>query len=200
MLLELLKSPASSLNIQLSQLQALLAEIFGAGQLTANPGQSSTFPVGLTSTGTVPMFAGVDIVSLNSLAGATPALKSFAIPAGALSTTGFRGLRVRGSGSFANNANAKTVLLKFGGTTVATVTATASVANTWMIEGTVWVRTATTQICQAFGTNSPGTPTFVSTNVTAAETLSGAITLAFTGTQTSAADIVQDEMIVELIP
>lgn len=141
----------------------------------------------------------VDPVSLSSPAGATPALKSFVVPAGALTLALGRGLRIRASGSFANNANAKTVVVKYGATTILTITATVSVANVWYFDVFVLVRTATSQICGGFGAQGAGTPTFVVADATAGETIANAITIAVSGTQTSAGDIVQDCLIVDYL-
>lgn len=189
-----------STAVTLSTLQAALAELLGISQGTGIIAPSSTFPAGVTATGTVPMVVAVDIVSLSSPAGATPALKSFALPAATLSVIGMRGVRIRAWGTLANNANAKTILIKFGATTLITVTGTASTTNTWHIDAVVYVRTAVTQIAHAFGAQGPGTPTFVTLDSTPGETLSGAISIACSGTQTAAADIIQDGLTVDLIP
>lgn len=187
-------------NVTISALQALLGELFGTGQLPTGITSGVTqFPAGQT-TGTLPMVAVVDVTSLSSPAGATPALKSVTLPAGALSTTGFRGVRVRAWGTFANNASAKTVLVKFGATTLVTVTATVSTANTWEIDAVVYVRTATTQTGLGRGSQGAGTPTFVALDTAPGETLANAIAIACSGTQTSAADIIQDGFTVDLIP
>lgn len=201
MLNEILKQGNSASSISAAALQALLGELFGTGQLpagvTAGP---VTFPAGLTVTGTLPMVGVVDIVSLNSPAGATPALKSFTLPAGLLSTVGFRGVRIRAWGTFANNASAKTVLVKFGATTLVTVTATVSTANTWDISAEVYVRTATTQTGIGRGAQGAGTPTFVTLDTAPGETLANTIAIACSGTQTSAADIIQDGFTIDFIP
>lgn len=196
MLLELLKQPQSGPN---GVLQALLAELFGTGQCAKDIGPV-TFPAGLALTGTLPMYINVDVTSLNSVAGGTPDLKTFTLPAGLLSATGCRGLLYEAWGSFANNANAKTVVPKFGGTSLITVTATASTANVWRVNGSIWVRTATTQHATAFGIQGTGTQTLLPAAAAPAETLSGSIVFKCTGTQTSAADIIQDGFIIALIP
>lgn len=188
--------------VTINMLQSLLYELFGTGQypVGAAPSIGSTFPAGAAATGTLPMVANVDVTSLSSPAGGTPALKSFAMPAGALSTSGFRGVRIQAWGSFANNASAKTVLIKFGATTLITVTATVSVANSWSIEASVWVRTATTQTACGRGMQGAGTPTFVTLDSSPGETIANSISIACSGTQTSAADIIQDGFIVDYIP
>jgi hypothetical protein len=165
--------------------------VWGPG--TASPGMALVGPIVL------------DTVSLSSPAGASPALKTANIPAAALVAGGAgpgRGVRFTTSGTFANNANAKTINFTLGGGSSifgTALTATTSTANSWRIEGEIYVRAAAgTVIISAKGFQGPGTPTWTIADVQQASlTFTGAIALAFAGTQTSAADIIQDFLVID---
>lgn len=196
---DLLSSSVASQDatpVQAGFFQRILKELLGI-----NVGN---FPVSLTSTANKPVtLTGVivkDFTSLSSPAGGTPQLKNFVLPGGSLQTASpGQALRIRGWGTLANNVNAKSVLLKFGATTVITVPMTASTANFWHIDAIVAVRGATSQIASAIGAQGTGTPTHVENQASPAETISGDITVQFTGVQTAAADIVQDGLLAEWI-
>lgn len=133
-------------------------------------------------------------------------LQTYTLPASGLVTTG-RGFRVRAWGTTANNANAKTVSLKFGTATLITKQLTASIAGTWDIEA-YCVRTgASAQDCYAVATNSGGT-TVAATDGATVQRLSafGAQTQTETGTldiatvstvSTTNNDIVSEGLIIE---
>jgi hypothetical protein len=157
---------------------------------------------GLSATGTVPLVSSVDAASLSSPSGGTPNLKAFIVPGGVLGAATFRGFRFEASGSFANNVNAKTITVAFGGSAAQTcVAATASTANAWCVRGGVWVRSATSVVLWAQGTQGSGTPSAGAVDLAVTSlTLTNALTLQFAGTQTAAADIIQDMLAVDLIP
>ena len=134
-------------------------------------------------------------------------LKTWDLPAGALATDD-QGIRIHAFGSFAANANDKTVRIKFGATTVLTYTGagpgtggggwaqvdlfrtggTAQKAIPWLVSGI----------------GNWGDPAFTTTtgHTTPAETLSGAVTIKVTGENGTgtADDIVCEGFSVEFLP
>jgi hypothetical protein len=123
-------------------------------------------------------------------------LDSFSVPAGTLANDGDY-LRVKGRCIVAGNANSKTLSLKFGATTVATL-AVASNGESWDFEAVIRRSGAATQV--ASGRVVKGTTSAFSTangqfdEATPAETLSGAVTLAVDATTpTSSGDLTLKE-------
>ena len=135
-------------------------------------------------------------------------LITYTLPANALTTAG-RGIRVKAWGTTANNANAKTVRLVFGGTTLVTKQLTASVAGTWNIEATILRTGASAQKFYAAAENDNGTTVSstdgatvlrIASANTCAETESGTIVIKGQSTVSTADnDIVQQALIVEYI-
>jgi len=186
-------------DVSVQMLAQALQELFGV----SNGAQVGVpFPTGFTSTGTLPLVQLVDPASLNSPSGSPANLKSFIVPGGVLGAATFRGFRFEASGSFANNVNAKTITVAFGGSAAQTcVAATASTANAWRVVGSVYVRSATSVILNATGTQGSGTPSSGAVDLAiTALTLTNALTLQFACTQTAAADVIQDALAIDLIP
>jgi hypothetical protein len=155
------------------------------------------FPLRLAFGGGVMDTIAANFVSLNSPTGATPQLQQQSFPAATFNGTGVglsAGIVVAGWGTFANNASAKTVVLNIGGAAIATVTATASTANSWFMLGFSGFSLNAAQSSVAIGFQGPGTPTFVVVNpaATAINLTTTAYVVSFTGTQTTAADIIQN--------
>lgn len=123
-------------------------------------------------------------------------LGTYTIPTGILAATG-QGIKIRAWGSTAANANAKTMALTFGATTVATCNGTTSGAN-WSLEAEVYRNAATTQV--AIG-KSIYNATIALTESAPAETLANAIVATFTATDgtNSASDITMKGFVVELV-
>jgi len=108
---------------------------------------------------------------------------------------------VRSGGHCANNANAKNVAVTFGGTTVLSLDLTASAANSWWFELVFGVQTVSAVTVAGFAAQGPGTPTFV---LPAVATVTGVsmlapITIATVVTQTAAADVTQDNFLVDAV-
>lgn len=133
-------------------------------------------------------------------------LQTFTLPASSLVVTG-RGFKVKAWGTTANNANAKTVSLTFGGATLITKQLTASIAGRWLINA-YCIRTGTsTQDCYAEAINSGGTTVAATDGATvmrfdafAAQTQTETGTLAVaTGSTvtTSSNDIVSEGLVIE---
>jgi hypothetical protein len=158
------------------------------------------FPLRLAFGGGVMDTIYANFTSLSSPTGATPQLmqNSFAATTfmGASNVGLSAGLMIAGWGTFANNASAKTVVLNVGGGVVATITATVSTANSWFSLGFSGFTSNTAQTSVALGFQGPGTPTFVVVNpaATAINLTTTAFVVSYTGTQTTAADIIQNGM------
>lgn len=131
-------------------------------------------------------------------AGSPANLQSYSLPANALAVNG-QGVRIRAWGTTANNANAKAIRIAFGSTLVANLTLVISTAAAWVVEATVYRTGAATQdAVQWYGQHSSASAT-VPNITTPGETLSGAVTIQCSCTQTAAADVTQEGMTVEYI-
>lgn len=119
-------------------------------------------------------------------------LESYSVPANSLATDG-DALTGTYAGSFATSVNSKRLRLKFGGTTIFDSGALAiTTAASWSLEFEI-VRTGTlTQKCNVRLTTSSGTLAAYAQYNTAAETLSGAVTLQLTGEATADNDVVKE--------
>lgn len=126
-------------------------------------------------------------------------LMTYSVPASTLSVNQQK-IHFRASGTIANSINAKRLRVKFGGTTVLDTGAAGipiSAAIQWVLEGEVIRTGAATQKCNAnLSTNNATLASYVGYS-TAAETLSGAVTLKLTGEAVADNDIVQETMVVE---
>lgn len=127
-------------------------------------------------------------------------LMTYSVPANTMGTNGDY-MSFRASGTIANNANAKRIRIKYGATTILDTGAAglpASVAASWKCEAEVIRTGAATQKCSGKLEVGNGTTYPFVAYVTAAETLSGAVTLKLTGEATSTNDIVQETLTVRL--
>ena len=142
--------------------------------------------------------ANVNTTAVGNVGVGTDDLITYAHPANSLSANG-KGVRITAWGTGANNANAKTVTLNYGGTILVTQALTASQVDTWHIDAMVIRTGAATQ--EAVATlRQGGTVTLIAvTQSNPAETLTGAITIKCTGAATSDNDIVQEGLVVEMI-
>lgn len=117
-------------------------------------------------------------------------LITYSVPASTLATDG-DSLEITAWGTFAANGNNKTIKIKFGATTILDTTAVAANGGSWVIRAGVIRTGAATQQCYAsLVTDNTSLPD-IAKYTTAAETLSGAVTLKCTGEATSNADITQ---------
>ena len=135
-------------------------------------------------------------------------LKTWDLPAGALATDD-QGIRIHAFGSFAANANAKTVRIKFGATTVLTYTGAGpgTGGGGWRAQVDLFRTGGTAQKAIPWlvsGIGNWGDPAFTTTtgHTTPAETLSGAVTIEVTGENGTgtADDIVCEGFSVEFLP
>lgn len=126
-------------------------------------------------------------------------LITFSVPANTLATNGDR-IQFQMAGTFAANANAKQVKIKYGATTLLATGALLFNGADWTATGTIIRTGAATQ--KAYCNFVSGSTLLSSTAdyTTPAETLSGAVTLKATGEATSNNDITQELNIVEFHP
>jgi len=120
-------------------------------------------------------------------------LITYSVPAGTLAADG-DSLEISAWGTFAANANNKTIKIKFGATTILDTGAVAANSGNWVIRATVVRTGAATQQCFATLVTDNATLTDIAKYTTAAETLANAITLKCTGEATTTNDIIQKGM------
>lgn len=141
--------------------------------------------------------------STGNVGAGTDDLQTVTLPADTLHTDG-RTLHVVAWGVTANNANAKTLTLDFGGTVLLTEALTVSQSNTWRIEAFIIRASATEQrgnaVLSQTSSTGGGTRIFaVEANAGLAEDETADIIIKCTGTATSDNDIVQHGMTVVLV-
>lgn len=122
-------------------------------------------------------------------------LASYSIPASTLDAND-EGIRVTAYGSFAANANAKTIRFKFGGTTF-TMTSTAINAGAWHFTALITRTGAATQVGGAFIAVDTGPLNNTEISTALAETLSGAVVVLISGQATTNSDILLNLFTVE---
>lgn len=129
----------------------------------------------------------------------TDDLHTFTLPANTLTTTN-RGIQWEGSGSLANNANAKTLDILFGASMLSIVVPAGllSVASNWFGVAKI-IRTGSS--AQRFAihvtfTDSANVSTRYVAQSTLSQTETGAIVIKCTGTATSNNDIVQNTSVI----
>lgn len=126
-------------------------------------------------------------------------LMSYSIAANSMSGTGHH-VRFRAAGTIANTVNAKRLRVKYGATTIMDTGAAGipiSTAISWVLTGSITRVGGTSQVVEACLNTSNATLASYAGVTTAAETLSGAVTLKLTGEATSNNDIVQNLMLVD---
>lgn len=160
----------------------------GSGFTTIQAGGSSSFFPPL-------LMANVDFTSVGNVGAGEDNLITYSLPANALSANG-KSVRFFGWGSIANNANAKTLKVYIGSTSVLSVSLTANQAGTWWIDA-FCIRTGSNAQKYQVRMNQGGTTTILQmANGTLTETDTAAIVLKCTGTATTDNDIVQAAMVV----
>jgi len=159
---------------------------FYAGQLRAG-----------TSTGYAAKVGGVieiNTTSVGNVGTGEDNLMTFAVPANTLAVNE-QSIWFEAAGTIANNINAKRLKVKFGSTTILDTGAAGipvSTAIQWVVRGCIIRTGAATQKCFATLQTSSATLTVPAGYATAAETLSGAVTLKLTGEAVSNNDVVQE--------
>lgn len=176
---------------EVAEIKSTGLEVTGTVKSTAGTGTAEPVMVGTIS---------VNTTAVGNVGAGTDDLMTYSLPANSLSANA-KGVRITCWGSGANNANAKTVSLLFGGTTVVTGALNLSNAIFWTVTAVIFRTGSNAQkfFGQLQSARSTGVMSDAFGNSTAAETDSGAITIKCTGAATSDNDIVQDGMIVEFI-
>ena len=150
--------------------------------------------------GTVPGRINAQYVSVGNVGGGEDDLMTYTLPAATLEADG-RSIKIIAWGVTTNNANAKTLKVKWGGTTLLTISLTTSEAGSWMAGAEVIRTGAATQraVCQVACGPAGSSTTASSGAVTApAENLANAVIIKLTGTATTNDDIQQQGMIISL--
>lgn len=156
-------------------------EVDGTGRVTKQIGSSSSYaPVGGT--------ANVNTTAVGNVGAGEDDLMTYSLPASALIANGDH-VEIDAWGTYAANANNKTVKLYFGATAVFDSGALSVSGGAWRVRATVVRTGATAQIAVSSNHNSTQT-------ASPAETLSGAVTIKCTGEATADNDIQQLGMIV----
>jgi hypothetical protein len=143
--------------------------------------------------------AKVNTTSVGNVGAGEDDLMTYSVPANSLSTNGDF-LEFSCAGTFAANVNNKRIRVKFGATTIVDTTALAINGGSWRCTGTIVRTGAATQKCSAVFTTDNALLVSTAKYVTAAETLSGAVTFKCTGEATSNNDIVQEIQTVKWFP
>ena len=121
------------------------------------------------------------------------------VPANSMSAN-TKGVRIKAWGTLANNANAKQILVLFGGTALVSPSVTVSNLSYWEYEAIVLRTGANAQMFQATFTNGRTTQLdFSRDKGTLTKTDTANIIIKCTGTATADNDIVQEGMIVEFL-
>jgi hypothetical protein len=131
----------------------------------------------------------------------TDVFYTYSIPAASMAVDGDY-VQFEYNATFAANANNKTIIVAYGGTTMYTSGTVAKNGGSIRVKGTIWRTAAATQRWSIEVVDDASTTRFptVSAYGTAAETLSGAVALEFRGTATAASDIVAKTGVVQMFP
>lgn len=129
----------------------------------------------------------VSTATVGQVNGGPDTLASYAVPANTLAVNN-QSLWWEAWGTCAVGATVCTILIKYGATTIQTITGSPASDGTWEAKGRILRTGAAAQISRAqsyFAENSTSKPS--NSQTTPAETLSGAVTFAITGNSSSAA-------------
>lgn len=165
----------------------------------ASNGVTYVKATGTSTTGWVPLNSTLtsNTTGVGNVGAGEDNLMTYSLPANSLLSTG-RGVRITAWGSVANNANAKTLRVYFGGSTLATVSLTAGAAYKWRAEALVF-RTGTSAQDYAIEVRETGTGNSAMADGGVTETETSAIVIKCTGQATADNDIVQEGLLVEFV-
>lgn len=138
----------------------------------------------------------VSTTAVGNVGTGTDDLITYSIPANTLAVNG-QSVEFEAWGTIANSAGVKSVLAVFGATTVLTAAFIALAGDEWVLRGRI-VRTgaATQKVHGSIVVTEPSNPTTANVT-TAAETLSGAVTLKIQGVGTANNDVVCEGLVVK---
>lgn len=143
-----------------------------------------------STTGTTawqPTVLDVETTQVGNVGTGEDQLYSYTLPASTMATDE-QSVRLRFSGSFANNANSKTLRVKFGATTIFTrAITTPTITTSWTCDCEIIRLTNTTQKANCSFNGGDGLA--LATLSSPAETLSGTVAIVVTGEATSDDDI-----------
>ena len=142
--------------------------------------------------------ADVNNTAVGNVGTGTDDLMTYSLPTNSLSGNE-KGVKITAWGTFANNANAKTLTLAFGSATILTNALTINVAATWYIEAYVFRTGTDTQdyVAKLVTVGAAGVAVNDIESGTATQDDGAAIVIKCTGTATTNDDIVQDGLVVE---
>lgn len=138
----------------------------------------------------------VSTTAVGNVGTGTDDLISYSVPANTLAVNG-QSVEFEAWGTIANSAGTKTLLAVYGATTVLTAAFAAVTGDEWVMRGRIVRTGAATQ--KAHGSvvvTEPSNPTTANVT-TAAETLSGAVTLKIQGVGTANNDVVCEGLVVK---
>lgn len=143
--------------------------------------------------------ASADVTSVGNVGGGEDTLMTYTLGANTLNADG-RGVRVTVGGSFAANANTKTIKFHFGATAL-TMNPVATAPNNLAWSGTFEVVRTGASAERITGTVIVGTQWNLTTSTTAAADTTAAITIKCTGESASSAtnDVLQNVMLIEVL-
>lgn len=177
----------------------------GTAQMFGWDDSSNTFEGklgGATSAqGGVILAAQLTGVSVGNIGTGEDDLITYSLPANAFSNNN-KGIRYTAWGTFANNGNTKTVNVKFGTTTVATIVHNTSTIRRWYASAIVIRTSSGNQDYVAYINTSSTTGLTTSGPIeigTSTQTDSSAITVKCTGTGTNNNDVVQEGSLIEFL-
>lgn len=173
---------------------AISAAVIGAGTIACTAGTGTGQPILI---GTL----SVNTTQVGNVGAGADNLMTYSLPANSLSANG-KGVRITAWGRLANNANAKTLNLSFGGTAI-TIPTRVSVDYAWRITCIVIRTGASTQRVtaeiQGSTVNATTTPDAGVAEYTPGENDTAAITIKCVGTGVANDDVMQRGMIVEFL-
>lgn len=182
----------------------LSAQVLGDGAKTLPNGSLLKEGTGAT-TGALGGAINVNTTAVGNVGAGEDNLMTYAVGANTLSANG-RGLRIRASGTLANNATAKTLKFHFGATAITLIpAATVNIANhVWHSDVTVIRTAAAVEYMEGYaiaglGNGSGGSLSYQVSTAAPAEDTTAEITLKYTGEGGADNDIVQSMMVVEVI-
>lgn len=137
--------------------------------------------------------------SVGNVGAGTDDLMTYSLPANSLNATG-KAVRITAWGRTANNANAKTVELKFGAQGIASLACTINQLGFWKVDAIVVRTGSSAQASFASIDNSLGTVANANKYIDAPlESDTAVIIIKCTGAATNNNDLLQEGMFVELI-
>lgn len=136
---------------------------------------------------------------VGNIGGGADDLISYSLAANTLAKDGYN-IEIKAWGTYAANANNKTVILYFGGTAIYTTGVIAANDGVWVIDATVTRTGAATQQSIATMISSNTSVVDSATYTVPTETLSATIVIKCTGTATADNDIIQKGLLIKLVP